>query len=320
MYSVIILTEAGKNIGFGHYTRCAALRDYLLQNNVRVCMLVFCHEITINDSNIVNYNWLKDIYRIPNTEEDAIVLVDSYLAHASLYTELRSQFKAVVAIDDYNRTTYDVDLVINPNVFFDTMDYSNQPARCIGGKDFVLLREAFRTCPAKQTNQMCKKILVTIGGTDYRNLLLLLVDLAQELANIQWTVIDPEYKLGTTFSKNITTKSTIGASEMAELMHHADIVISACGQTLHELVALQTPAIGICIDHDQVPNQEYYTNAGFLQHKNSWDDSDLKVKLISQLNNLSAYQLRQSISERCAGILNKNGVMNIAFNLTQNHD
>jgi spore coat polysaccharide biosynthesis predicted glycosyltransferase SpsG len=258
---------------------------------------------------------LKNTHTIPNAQPHATVLVDSYLADVNFYTQLRSQFKSVVALDDYNRITYKVDLVINPNVFFNTMDYSNQHAACMGGKEYVLLREAFRNPPPKQTRQHIQNILVTIGGTDYRNLLFPLVEVAQEFTTLHWTIIDPENKLGKILPNNITTKTTVDANEMATLMYNADVVISACGQTLHELVAMQTPAIGICIDHDQLPNQHYYVSSGFLQHKNSWDDIDLKANLNFQLHELSNYTLRQSISRYCIGLINKNGVANIASKL-----
>jgi len=318
MYKLTILTEAGKNIGLGHYTRCSALRDYLIKST-NVNMIVYCNEIYLHDKNITTFNWLEHLNNIPNSNYNDCVLVDSYLAKTECYTQLKLYFKTVVAIDDYNRLSYDVHLLINPNVFFESINYTNQKAICIGGKDFVMLRESFRNTILKKVNPICTNLLVTLGGTDYRNLLPAIIDISADFPEMKWVIIDPEQKLKTCIPKNVLVKSTTDAFTMAQLMVDADLAISGCGQTLHELVALQTPAIGICIDHDQVLNQQYYHQTEYLLTKNAWNDQHLKNNLRQQIHELTINAFhRESIVNKCANMINKNGVKSIATLLISN--
>ncbi|WP_207769137.1 hypothetical protein [Leptospira adleri] len=73
---------------------------------------------------------------------------------------------------------------------------------------------------------------------------------------------------------------------MVSEISSARIVISGCGQSLNELYNLQKNTIGICIDHDQILNQEYYYEIGFLRSKLSWDSSNLLEEIEEMISNL----------------------------------
>ena len=216
-----------------------------------------------------------------------------------------------MAIDDYNRVNYPADIVINPNVFFEDIDYSNQKAICIGGKDYVILRPEFKEITPKVSgDKALQNILITIGGSDFRNLLPKLISIFDKLNGIDIIVIDPENKVR--HLQNIKVLPTQTAAQMTQIMQSADMVISACGQTLHELVALQKPTIGICLDIDQIPNQNYYVRHGFLKAAIQWNDENIEKIITEQINNYSLPLNRKSIGEMCKSLISKNGVEKIA--------
>jgi UDP-2,4-diacetamido-2,4,6-trideoxy-beta-L-altropyranose hydrolase len=311
MSKLTILTEAGRNIGFGHYSRCKAILENLIPYDIKKEFLVNCIEDKLFDSEIKNIDWINKIESINPTEKNHVMLIDSYLADEKIYSLLKSRFKKVIAIDDYNRIIYDVNLIINPNVCYKNIDYSNQKTKIKGGKRYVILRKEFREISNKIINKEPNKILITLGGSDYRNLLQLIVNLSHDFPELQWTIINPENKkLERLMPKTILLK-TIDSKSMASLMLDSDIVISGCGQTLNELVSIGTPTIGICIDDDQVCNQNFYFENDFINHKNFWNESDLKTKLKIQINELLKYENRKEIFKNTRDLINKNGVINL---------
>ena len=74
---------------------------------------------------------------------------------------------------------------------------------------------------------------------------------------------------------------------MADEIINSDVIISACGQTLHEIASINRPVIGISIDKDQVLNQKYYFDIDFLKEKISWDDDELEKLVSKELVRLS---------------------------------
>jgi UDP-2,4-diacetamido-2,4,6-trideoxy-beta-L-altropyranose hydrolase len=306
---VSILTESGKDIGFGHYTRCTALYHCLKENNFDVRFYVYEKEHQSKDDFIVSFDWLNFPSKINSRSSEEIVIIDSYLADKYLYNIIKEKFKALIIIDDYNRIQYPASYIINPNVFCHNLDYSNQTAKIFGGKEYVILRSEFINAPFVKFHKHDKlNLLVTIGGSDFRNLLPTLIDILKNIdSNI--TVIAPEGNIE--FHQNIKNLGKQSSNQMVDEIQNADIVISACGQTLHELVALGKSTIGICLDIDQLPNQNYYFDNLFLKDKIHWNDNDLKIKILNQINYFNNLENRLKIVHICSTLIDKNGVFKI---------
>lgn len=320
MNKLLILTEAGKSIGYGHYMRCSALQKEAKKQGLKTKMLLHVNGSESFEVEGEIYNWLEDKILKINilSKEFDIVLIDSYLANENIYSDLKQNFKKVVVIDDYNRIDYDADLIINPNVFFEQIDYTNQKAKCIGGKEFVLLRPIFISSKEHENRQTTDKnidnLLITIGGTDFRNLLpkLIKVCLNQNLKKVQ--VICPQENERKELEKKFLRNENIeilgkqSAEEMHELYLKNNLVISACGQTLHELASLGKPTIGICLAIDQVPNQKYYLEKSFLLENINWDDINIATKISSQITNFQNLDLKRVIQNYAPTLIGKNGV------------
>lgn len=330
MNQLLILTEAGQSIGYGHYMRCSALQNEAENQGIPTKMILYVKGDEKFDVEGKVCNWLDthELNKELETEKQFdTVLIDSYLADEKMYVFLKTKFEKVIVIDDYNRIKYDADLIINPNVFFEQIDYSNQKATCIGGKEFVLLRSIFTSLKNNTTDKTADKIenhsqnskngetiLITIGGTDFRNLLPQLVEycLNQNLQQIQ--VICPQEnqrkELETIFPKNekIEFLGKQSAKEMYDLYQKNDSIISACGQTLHELASQGKPTIGICLAIDQVPNQKYYLEKKFLLENINWNDTNLEEKISSQINTFQNSNLKQIIQNYAPSLVGKNGL------------
>lgn len=313
---ILILTEAGKNIGFGHYTRCSALRQELIIRGIMVRMFLYLSEYDIEDPQVNKINWLTEIRHIIKANEYDAVIIDSYLADEMIYSFLQSKIKIVIAIDDYNRIKYSGTIIINPNVFFDKINYANQTAKCIGGKDFVILRREFRQLNFTTLNEnRIEEILITIGGSDFRKILPILTELCLETDIPLITVLAPDGFKINDLNKRVNILPEQSSASICQLMQRADLVISACGQTLHELASLGKATIGINLDIDQKLNQKYYLENGFLNAEINWNDIDFKGLIKTAIEYYKSFNHRGEIAEIGPGLINKNGVLNIATTL-----
>ncbi|MCW7482137.1 glycosyl transferase family 1 [Leptospira kanakyensis] len=278
------MTEFGTGIGLGHITRIKVIETYLKKNNVTTKIILYERRETYGTD---QSSWVNNLSWLDSVKKFNTVIVDSYLASDDFFQKIRDKFQKIVVIDDYNRISYPVDLLINPNVFFDKIDYSNQIAKCVGGMDFVLLREIFWNKRFELLSVRPKSILVSLGGSDYRDLYPLIASLADHYKEM--TFICPErrsFDILKSMSPLVSVKGLLNESEIFDAYLSSEVVISGCGQSLHELFQLKKKTIGILIDKDQKYNQEYYLSNGFLVYKNIWSDEDLILNIRNQIEEL----------------------------------
>ncbi len=313
MKNLLLLTEAGKGIGFGHYTRCMAVQERLIELNINAQSVVNLKGNAFSQFQGDIANWLEEERKVIKYSSLENVLVDSYLATPAYFVFLKQYFKKVFVFDDYNRIKYGADLIINPNVFFDEVDYQNQKA--VGGKDFTILRKSFRNCVNMVLKENINKVLITLGGSDFRELLPKLVRSFAFTDIPQIYVIDPEQKLPPLKDSRIHVLGRQNEQEVFKNFQDADIVISACGQTLHELASMGKATIGICLDIDQEANQSFYYEKRFLLMKNFWNDGNLADNITVNLNKLRNRQVRENINRLGRNLINVDGVSNICREL-----
>lgn len=315
MDKVLILTEAGRGIGMGHLTRCMAIKDAFKTSDVAVEMWVHFIDMVVEDPTITSVDWVPMADLPARVEGYSHIIIDSYRAHKALYQSLASASLQLVVIDDYNRIGYAGDLILNPNVFYQDIDYSNQNISHIGGGDFVILREAFRASKPPAVNPQVESLLISIGGSDFRLLLPKLIEVFLNSGVQQIKVVAPEGLNGSPKHPALKILGRQSADQMVDLFRAADVVVSACGQSLHELASLGKPVIGICLDIDQEPNQSFYHEKGMLHQLIGWDDDTLGTSLISNLEYLTDFEVRLALSKLEPTLINEAGVYNIVQNL-----
>lgn len=226
-------------------------------------------------------DWLNTSHWESFVDKETIVIIDSYLASEKKYSEISRKCKKLISIDDFNRIRYHSDIVINPNVYFDSMNYRNQNARLFGGLEYILLRKSIREYTPYNENE-CHGILLTFGGVDLRKLYPRFLYLGKKQEKV--TIICPEEEQFDSLRLECHDKGVelLGKLSVDEILHEfskAKIVISGCGQTLHELAFLKKNTVGICLDKDQVLNQDYYVRTKFLNSSLAWDQIELEKKI-----------------------------------------
>lgn len=312
-HKLLILTEAGEGIGLGHINRCMAISEVAITKGFECEILL---DIKGNSlpvtGNFKLVHWLSDLIILKKYTHFDIVLIDSYLLNTEGEAYIKNLFPKIVFLDDYNRMTFLADLVINPNVCFGLIDYSNQK-KVIGGKNYVILRKEFRNYNT-EFKSGGNKILVTIGGTDFRNILTKISENLISSGHKDVTVICPDKRDLTKLRhlrNELQIKNFLTASEMITEYNKASIVISACGSTLNELASMGKSTVGICLDIDQEPVQHFYFKEGLLLTKINWDDHNIENKIIKNVNHFLSEIDHKKYFDNAVSLINKNGVENI---------
>jgi spore coat polysaccharide biosynthesis predicted glycosyltransferase SpsG len=303
---VLILTEAGKSIGFGHLTRCIGLYQGFEEKGFEV-------EIVVNADSSVDFllkgikykkfDWLrkrKDIFK--SLKKVDIVIIDSYLADLDFYKKVSEVVKIPVYIDDYKRLDYPRGVVINPSIYGDKLDYpKKEGVRYLLGKKYIILRREFWNVPKKKINKHIKNVLITFGGTNQQDLAKTIARYLEDKFSFNINIVEP--------NKNFTAK------DMLKLMLKADLCISGGGQTTYELARVGVPTIGICFAENQLNNLVYGEKEGYLKFAGWFDEKDSIRKLEKVVKELD-YNTRMKMYSIGKILVDGDGVENIIKNLS----
>jgi spore coat polysaccharide biosynthesis predicted glycosyltransferase SpsG len=306
---VSILTEAGKNIGFGHLTRCIALYQDFVQKKYKLELIINGDDSISNfikDKKYQIFNWLKEKEKLMETVKNSdFVVIDSYLAPKSLYDSIlnllhsqpQPQPKPLLMIDDYKRIDYPKGIVVNPSIYGDKLDYPKKKGiKYLLGKDYIILRKEFWDIPEKMINKEVKDILITLGGINNTDFLKkLLKFLSGKFSDFNYHVITNS-NLSLNLNLNLNLYSSLSAQEMLELMLKSDICISGGGQTTYELARVGVPAIGICFAENQTGNLKYGDLCGYLKYIGNSDDNSLLDNIKNALEEITSFEQRDKMS------------------------
>ncbi len=318
MNKVYILTECGEKIGSGHITRMGALNEVLMEQGFAVSMFVdvkgeteFCFP-----HNVSKVCWRNEFK--PEDISESIVVVDSYLCEGSFYTYLKKNAKAVVAIDDYGRTVYDADVVINPGISFYQVDYSRQHAKVLGGGDFTILRKSFRENKKFNVKNECHDLLVSVGAEDSYNIIPFLCEnVFPQIKGIKFHIMTAKesYKkeLEMKFSccENYLFYGFLNERDIFSLMHSCDAGFIAAGQTLIEATAVGLPSVAFAIEKDQIPNLTFFAEKSIISGSLFFHSKDFVTKALSLLEAAISYDEKVRRSSLGLEIIDKKGVCKI---------
>lgn len=308
---VLIITEGGKRIGFGHITRCFSIYqafgekriipEFIVNGNLTAEGLPRIKRFQI-------FNWLKEKEKLFRLIEDAdVAIIDSYLADLDIYKKISQLVKMPVYIDDNKRLKYPKGVVVNGTVYADELNYPKlKDTVYLLGTRYIPIRKEFWNVPRKRIKKRVTNVMVTFGGYDYKNatpkILKILSDNYKELTKN--AVIGKGFGNIEKIRKNGDKGTKFIYSPDAELMKKtmldSDIAISAGGQTLYELARIGLPTIGVCMADNQKRSLEGWQEIGFAEYAGWHDDNALFHKLLNAIDKISDYgeRIKRSILGR----------------------
>jgi UDP-2,4-diacetamido-2,4,6-trideoxy-beta-L-altropyranose hydrolase len=305
---VFIITEGGKDIGFGHITRCLSLYQAFEERGIKPKFIINGDndiECLLKNINYQIFNWLDERNKLFTIIKDAdIAIIDSYLADISLYNKIANLVKTPVYIDDNKRLDYSKGIVLNGNIHAETLNYpKNDGLIYLLGTKYTPLRKEFWEVPEKKIKEKIESIMVTFGGDDAKNMTpKILTFLNDNYPNLIKNVI-----IGRAFQniddiKKYADKNTNliyypDAEKIKEIMLESDIAISACGQTLNELASIGVPTIGVCIAENQLGNIKGWEKIGFLEYAGWYSKGNILEKIKNVIKYLEDMQVRKNKSK-----------------------
>jgi len=305
---VFIITEGGKNIGFGHITRCLSLYQAFEERGIKPKFIINVDndiEYLLKNINYQIFNWLDEKSKLFEMVKDAdIAIIDSYLADISLYNKIANLVKISVYIDDNKRLDYPKGIVLNGNIHAETLNYPKEAGIIyLLGTKYTPLRKEFWEVPEKKIKEKIESVMVTFGGDDAKNMTPKIL----KLLNEKYPELNKNVIIGRAYQnideiKKCADKNTNliyypDAEKMKEIMLESDIAISAGGQTLNELASVGVPTIGICIAENQLGNIKGWEKVGFLEYAGLYNENNIIADIDKLLKNLESMKIRESKSK-----------------------
>lgn len=286
-----IFTEGGGDVGLGHVSRCTAFYDVLDSKQIETQLMVMSDvSITsiIEDRKARVFPAATPIEAMIDqlTNFDAIILDRITITQTEIDLLLQQPFKLLV-IDDYNRYQYKDTIIVDWTVGVENTElhaHNRNDNILLLGVEYAALRRPFWVVSQRDPNAGC--ILITMGGADVRDLSPSITQAVRNhyATNLIRLVIGPAFQKKNVESlrkiKNISIIEHPDAERMLDAMLDADLVITAGGQTLYELNAVQRSAIAIEVADNQREDIAAWNAAGLVQDWLVWDDTELCEKLL----------------------------------------
>lgn len=275
---VIIRADGNREIAMGHIMRCLSIGDALREEKAEV---VFVTAGTETEELIRSRGYENHVLHTSfrHMEEElpvfreymqrspaSLILTDSYFVTAPYMQEIKKWAKTAY-IDDMGKPVYPVDILINYNVYGDTLPYpawyaqENLPLpRLLLGGSYAPLRGEFRERADGRVGErvrpvdIVRDVLITTGGGDpFRaaeglcRRLLAEKDRGLHRGIRYHIVCGPFFQGREELQKAIGGRSDFiiheNVTKMWELMAECDIAVSAAGGTMYELCCMKLPAV-----------------------------------------------------------------------------
>lgn len=318
---IVILTEGGKDIGFGHLTRCISLYQAFEENGV-------IPEIAANGDESIASLLKGKRHRVLDRNKGVIpddilkadiAVVDSYLLGLDLYKKVSAKAEVTAYIDDYARLDYPRGIIINGGIGVRKDMYPSAAGRTyLLGTEYALLRKPFWTIKTKDVKSSIDSILVTFGGDDIRDL----TPKVLRFLAIKYPEVKKRVVIGAGFQnaggiaclKDSRTELVYypDAEMMLEAMQGSDIAISAGGQTLNELARVGVPAIAVAVSDNQVDNSINWKKAGFIEYAGWWQEGDILQNIENSIERLRPADVRKDMKAAGVSCIDGKGGLRIA--------
>lgn len=277
---VFIITEGGKDKGFGHLVRSKALYQAFQEKGLKPDMVVDGDDSInslVKDINCSIFNWLSEKEKLFNLISSAdIAIVDSYLADSNFYKILSTKVKKAVYLDDNKRINYPKGVVINSAIYANEIDYlKNGEVSYLLGTKYSPLRKEFWNIPERKDKSSFDETLVTFGTGEHLSL----------LSKIEEILVG-EFNLACKYIN--VNKNMLSADDVCKHMLDSKFCICGGGQTIYELARCGTPAIGICFADNQLVNLKKWDEKGFIKFAGWHNDKSLIKNIKEHIKVLSS--------------------------------
>ena len=307
---VVFRVDANSMIGKGHMKRCVRLAKAIRLLGGSVLFVTReDSDTSLIEGNFMEYetvpsmtlgsekaiNCLKDIISEKNAK---VCVVDSYDVSNTAFNSLKEVCK-VILIEDYLYEVYDVDAIINYNLYADKIDYMSK----YKGSTKLLLG------------------MVYTGELDPH-------ELAPGIVDSLLDCIDDSVRLRVVTSKNATTRDILfkmsntssqiivepDIASYSKLLKGCDIAVTIADSVCYDILSSNVPAVVFQSDYSQNMLLKSLTNSGLMVYGGDYVNKSNKFygDLVAGVNKLTGEEERMKIRANIAGLKLGQGANNLA--------
>jgi UDP-2,4-diacetamido-2,4,6-trideoxy-beta-L-altropyranose hydrolase len=272
--NIIIRVDSSTQMGAGHTMRCLAFAQGCQGLGGKVYFLG-ASQIPDLVSRIGQENcryW--QLACQPGTKEDAIqtadyakkmgvnwIVVDGYHFTTPFFEYLKEAGLKTFLISDFAAPDLEVDMILNQNLWAKKEAYPYCTKQFLG-VEYLLLRKEFFAYQQWQKipHQGSLRVMVTLGGTDPKNVTARIIDILEKIKESE-LIVSLILGSGNTYLENIamliqqTSQHQYhlhhNISDMAKEMAQTDLAITAAGSTCWELAFMKVPALMLIVAQNQ---------------------------------------------------------------------
>lgn len=329
---ILIRADANSKIGAGHIMRCRSIADVLIKRGEDVTFVTADHKgdqlLSGYRTVCMNTEWtdmaseLVQLQQYIKEKKPKAMLIDSYCVQTEYFKCLLGLVKTIY-IDDLNVGLWDVDALINYNIFgpvFDYSTYENTRTELLLGTLYAPIRAEFKSLPLKEIKSDVSHVMISAGGADPERVTeKIMLEICPSMEGICFHfvlgVLNPRNEvIRDIVKKNENIVLHVNETNMSGLMEMCDVAISAAGTTLYELCAVGVPTIAFSLADNQLGAaaqfqlEEIMINAGDCR-ENPLFIRQVEVSLRKLMNDLD---LRCCMSQKMRGMVDGKGSDRIA--------
>lgn len=332
---IVIRVDGSRTLGLGHIVRCVSLADAITKE-LETRNLILSVEFVVRqeeglsqifDESGCSFEWIKsedmsqdisvfsELLRLKNP---GLVIFDINIQNEfEKYVEAVPSDTIIASIHEHNYSVLTRDLVFAPTVKRMELPFGGIAGQShFSGAEYVILSPDILLL-RKNVKQPEPKILngiVSIGGSDPGSITLKVIEQlkADDVSGIIWNIVfGPASELESSESRErfiFHQGAKLGRKGFLELLANADIAITNGGTTLYEALSLRKPTIGIAqndFEKDVIIALEAEGACLGVNINNAELSEKLRILLTD-------FQLRKSISEKGAKIIDGEGGKRIA--------
>jgi UDP-2,4-diacetamido-2,4,6-trideoxy-beta-L-altropyranose hydrolase len=338
--TLLIRADATIAMGTGHVMRCIALAQVWQDAGGKVVFAVAeatpairqrlqseSFEVHVVAARPGDTKDVEDIVALAREQQAACVAVDGYQFGEGYQRQLKTAGLKVLFIDDYGHAdSYSADFVLNQNVSANCEMYANRNeyTQLLVGSRYALLRREFAAWVnwERQDSQVCRRVLVMMGGSDPANLTARVME-GLKLAHLEdadATVlvggsnpnISSLQKRANDSGLKINLQTDV--TNPAELMAAADIAVSAAGSTCWELCLLGLPALLLDVAGNQTAVARELHRRGCAIHIGNWNATANQIAEGLRLL-AGSQELRQSLNRKSLELVDGEGAARVVWAL-----
>ncbi|MBO4347693.1 MAG: UDP-2,4-diacetamido-2,4,6-trideoxy-beta-L-altropyranose hydrolase [Lachnospiraceae bacterium] len=326
---VIFRADANANIGQGHVMRCLSIADSFKEAG-HICVFVCADKIACSMASDRGYDsiclesdysdTLSELTKLDDIiqkEKADILVMDGYFFSNDYFKAVKHPGNSLktVYIDDLYSFAYDVDCVINYNVYasgekyealYDSAGVNEKPCFILGS-EYAPLRSEFADTVQKQIPEKAKDVMISVGGADPLHLAKDFVDHIvndKELKDINFNFVLGKMEKDIDEIKRIAASTdniivNVNVPNMKEMIENADIAVSAAGSTQYEICACKTPCICFSMADNQLEGAKEFDRLGaFIYAGDARENRSFTAGLFKKVKELASdSQMRALMSE-----------------------